>query len=132
MRNHKQIDIDINKYITTIENKDDKNDKDSNFEFQDKEHEEKNNINNEIITNNIKDNNIDKNNNKVDNKKDSSSSFVPEPLKTEFQNGMESLGMYYMDSNDKSNENSSQNKNFLIFNDSNLFKGTSNEINNED
>jgi hypothetical protein len=44
---------------------------------------------------------------------------------------MESLGMYYMDDNDKSNENSLQDENFLMINNSKLNKGINNIITNQ-
>ena len=59
---------------------------------------------------------MDKKSNKVESKKDSISSIEPEPKKTEFQAGMESLGMHYIDDND--NENSFLDGNFLFFNSS--------------
>jgi len=61
---------------------------------------------------------MDKKSNKVESKKDSISSIEPEPKKTEFQAGMESLGMYYIDDNDNDNENSFLDGNFLFFNSS--------------
>ena len=61
---------------------------------------------------------MDKKGNKVESKKESISSIEPEPKKTEFQAGIESLGMNYIDDNDKSNENSFQDENFLFFDSS--------------
>ena len=39
--------------------------------------------------------------------------------------------MYYMDGNDKSNENNLQDENFLMINNSKLSKGTNNIITNQ-
>ena len=61
---------------------------------------------------------MDKKGNKVESKKESISSIEPEPKKTEFQAGMESIGMYCIDDNDndKSNENSFHDGNILMIN----------------